>query len=238
MMPSGLKSAVWWAAKRDAWRVGHITGAGQRRAAIRVGIVDDHPVFRLGLKRALERESDIDITWEMGSAVNLDAVMKKTPVDVILMDIYMGVGKDGMAAIGEVAERWPEVKVAVISASLDARIASASKRAGAHLFLSKAMPVAEMVSAIRHLAASTSDRPPNGARPARHAGGARGRTGGLSQRERQVLDQVRLGRTNREIAARLGVSIGTVNKHVHAVLTVLKVRNRTQAAAAGQEVID
>jgi DNA-binding NarL/FixJ family response regulator len=60
----------------------------------------------------------------------------------------------------------------------------------------------------------------------------RPRIGGLSQRQQQVLEQLRLGRTNREIAARMGISIGTVNKHVHAVLTVLKVRNRTQAAAA------
>src|ERR1700731_466649 len=80
---------------------GHIGRAGQRRPAIRIGIVDDHPVFRLGLKRALERESDIDISWEMGSAGNLDAVMRKTPVDVILMDIYMGAGKDGVAATRE-----------------------------------------------------------------------------------------------------------------------------------------
>jgi DNA-binding NarL/FixJ family response regulator len=59
--------------------------------------------------------------------------------------------------------------------------------------------------------------------------------GGLSPRQRQVLQYVRLGNTNREIAARMGVSIGTVNKHVQAVLTALKVRNRTQAVAAARE---
>jgi DNA-binding NarL/FixJ family response regulator len=198
--------------------------------------VDDHPVFRLGLKRALERESDFDITWEMGSTTNLDAVMRKTPVDVILMDVYMGAGKDGVAATREVTENWPDVRVAVISASLDARIAPASKRAGADLFIHKAMPVAEMVSSIRRLAAVPSTRARSSQAQPRRARGATGRIGGLSPRERQVLEQVRLGRTNREIAARLDISIGTVNKHVHEVLTVLKVRNRTQAAAAaGQE---
>lgn len=207
--------------------------------AIRIGIVDDHPVFRLGLKRALERESDFDITWEMGSAANLDAVMRKTPVDVILMDVYMGAGKDGVAATREVTENWPEVRVAVISASLDARVAPASKHAGAHMFIPKAMPVAEMVSSIRRLAAGNSAGSRNATTSPRRAKGATGRIGGLSPRERQVLEQVRLGRTNREIAARLDISIGTVNKHVHEVLTVLKVRNRTQAAAAaGEEVRD
>lgn len=215
----------------------HIAGASQRRSAIRVGIVDDHPVFRLGLKRALERESDIDIPWEMGSPANLDAVMRKTPVDVILMDVYMGSGRDGIAATREVTEKWPEVKVAVISASLDERIAPASKRAGADMFLSKALPVAEMVSSIRRLAAGSSTGRRGGARAARQARVATGRIGGLSPRQRQVLDHLRLGRTNREIAARLNISIATVNKHVHAVLTVLKVRNRTQAAAAARQDI-
>jgi len=201
-----------------------------------VGIVDDHPVFRLGLKRALERETDIDITWEMGSASNLDVVMKKTPVDVILMDIYMGAGKDGVAATREVTEKWPEVRVAVISASLDMRVAPASKRAGADMFLSKAMPVAEMVSSIRRLAAANPTGTRTKGRPPRKGPGTTGRINGLSPRQRQVLEQVRLGRTNREIAARLSISIATVNKHVHEVLSVLKVRNRTQAAAlAGQD---
>jgi DNA-binding NarL/FixJ family response regulator len=204
-----------------------------------VGIVDDHPVFRLGLKRALERESDIDITWEAGSAVNLDAMMKKTPVDVILMDVYLGAGNDGVAATREVTEKWPEVRVAVISASLDIRVGQASKRAGADMFLSKAMPVAEMVSSIRRLAATNSNGTRNRTRPARHSPRVSGRINGLSPRQRQVLEQVRLGRTNREIAARLSISIATVNKHVHEVLTVLKVRNRTQAAsAAGQDNSD
>lgn len=237
MMPS---SPVWAVGgpPRAPGGLGHIAAVGKRRPAIRVGIVDDHPVFRLGLKRALERESDIDITWETGSAANLDAVMKKTPVDVILMDVYMGAGKDGVAATREVTEKWPEVKVAVISASLDMRVAPASKRAGADMFLSKAMPVAEMVSSIRHLASSSPPGSRNRTRPARRAGDATGRINGLSPRQRQVLEQVSLGRTNREIAARLSISIGTVNKHVHEVLTVLKVRNRTQAAAAAKEIRD
>ncbi len=188
----------------------------------------------MGLKRALERESDLDIPWDLGSAANLDSVMRKTPVDVILMDVYMGPGKDGIAVTREVTEKWPDVKVAVISASLDERIGQASKRAGADMFLPKAMPVAEMVSSIRRLAAGASSRSRSGEKPAPRAG-VNGRVGGLSPRQRQVLEHLRLGRTNREIATRLSISIATVNKHVHEVLTVLKVRNRTQAAAVARQ---
>lgn len=185
------------------------------------------------MKRALERESDIDITWEMGSVTGLDTAMTKTPVDVILMDVYMGAGGDGMVATRQLVEKWPEVRVAVISASVDARVGPASKRAGAHAFIPKAMPVSEMVSAIRRLAVATPITA-NGARP-RRASGLKSRIGGLSPRQRQVLEEIRLGRTNREIAGRLSISIATVNKHVHEVLTVLKVRNRTQAAAAVEQ---
>ena len=204
---------------------------------IRIGIVDDHPVFRLGLKRALERESDMEIPWELGSPATLDAAMRKTPVDVILMDVFMGPGKDGIAATRDVMERWPEVKVAVISASLDERVAPASKRAGAQMFLPKSMPVSEMVGSIRKLVAANTGGSQRRGKPARPVQASSGRIDGLSPRQRQVLDHLRLGRTNRDIAARLGISIGTVNKHVHAVLTVLQVSNRTQAAAAARQDI-
>ncbi len=203
--------------------------SGPRRAAIRIGIVDDHPVFRLGLKRALERESDLEITWEVGSVAQLDAMMRKSPIDVLLMDVYLGPGKDGIAATREITEKWPEVTVAVISASLDARIGAASTRAGAAAYLPKSVPVTEMVSSIRRIAALDSSKRRRG-NVARPPAVAATRVDGLSPRQRQVLELIRLGRTNREIASGLGISIATVNKHVHAVLTALKVRNRTQAA--------
>jgi two-component system response regulator NreC len=209
-----------------------------------VGIVDDHPIFRLGLKKALERETDLTIEWELGSALNLDATMRREPVDVVLMDLYMGAGKDGIAATRELAERWPEVTVAVISASVDDRSVAASLRAGASAFLPKAMPVSEMAASIRRLAnssesASGTSRRRNSSAQAvsaksRHAGRIHTSAAakGLSYRQQEVLEEMRLGRTNREIAARLGISISTVNKHVHQILGVLKVRNRTQAAAS------
>jgi len=223
-------------------------GKARGRPAIRIGIVDDHPVFRMGLKRALERERDLEVLWELPSATNLEASMRKTPVDVILMDLFMGRGKGGVEATRELAAQWPKVKVIVISASIDESGVIASARAGAEGFLPKDMPVSDMVSSIRRLAGSdgsgrraigdlmeTARRGSRG----KSTSGSRRPAGGidaLSPRQRQVLEELRSGRTNREIAERLHISIGTVNKHVHQVLTVLKVRNRTQAAAvAGRE---
>gem|GEM_PF-425355 len=222
-----------------------IAVASQELPAIRIGIVDDHPVFRLGLKRALERESDFDITWELGSATNIDAQMRRTPVDVILMDLYMESGKDGFAATHDVIERWPGVKVVMISASVDERNVLASTRAGADGFLPKSMPVSDMVKAIRRLAngdarvrrvgnTATERRARSKTRSTPHKPKVASRIGGLSRRQRQVLDELRHGRTNREIAEQMGISIATVNKHVHEVLKILKVRNRTEAAAAAR----
>jgi two-component system, NarL family, nitrate/nitrite response regulator NarL len=231
--------STWW-----VWRK-VIVVAAQEVRTIRIGIVDDHPAYRLGLKRALETESDFNITWELGSASNIDAQMRRAPVDLILMDLYMGSGKDGLAATRDVMERWPGVKVVVISASEDERNPLASTRAGADGFLPKAMPLSEMIRSIRRLAngdvrgrrvgttATERRRLPN-AKSTTTTPKVAGRIGGLSARQRQVLDELRHGRTNREIAEHMGISIATVNKHVHEVLKALKVRNRTQAAAVAR----
>jgi DNA-binding NarL/FixJ family response regulator len=230
---------------REEVREGAIVAAGQELPTIRIGIVDDHPIFRLGLKRALEREPDLEVTWELSSASNIDALMRRTPVALILMDLYMGSGRDGISATRDVMERWPGVKVVVISASVDAGSGLASTKAGADGFLNKAMPVAEMVKFIRRVVGGDTRRRDATKGPIERRGRSTAkstprsvkverRIGGLSPRQREVLDELRLGRTNRDIAEHMGISIATVNKHVHEVLKVLKVRNRTQAAAAGR----
>jgi DNA-binding NarL/FixJ family response regulator len=208
--------------------------AGRRRSPIRIGIVDDHPIFRLGLKRALEREPDLDIAWELDSAVNLVACMDKTPVDLVFIDIYLGARKDGLTAARTVSERWPEVKIAAISASLDAQVVAESTRAGADVFLRKEMPVAEIVDVVRKLVVSVPQLKKRSPRRQESAAqeAERRRRDPLSARQRQVLEDMKVGRTNREIAARLGVSVATVNPHVHDVLTTLGVRNRTEAVAS------
>lgn len=227
-----------------------IAGKSSVRKTIHLGIVDDHPLFRMGLRRVLERESDLRVVWELPSANTIDAQLRRKPVDVILMDVSMGAGSDGIQATKELTEKWPRVKVVVISASVDDSRVLASARAGAEGFLAKDLPVADMVSSIRRIAGGvTGGRRAAGdlieamSRNVKRASTAKGTrsatgVGSLSPRQLQVLQELRLGRTNREIAERLGISIATVNKHVHGVLTALKVRNRTQAASlASRETI-
>ena len=187
-------------------------------------------MFRLGLKRALEREPNLEITWDVGSLTALLVAMTEQPVDVILVDIYMGEGRTAIGAIRELTQKWPELKVAAMSGSLDSKLPKAIQDAGADVFLGKASSASEMVVAIQRLVAGARDGSDLSSRPRRITRG-KSRVDSLSQRELQVLEHLGMGRTNREIAERLGISVGTVNKHVSRVLTVLHVRNRTQAAA-------
>jgi DNA-binding NarL/FixJ family response regulator len=200
---------------------------------IRLGIVDDHPVFRLGLIRTLERETDLLVAWELGAVTGLEPTMEMSPVDVVLMDLNLGPNQDALTATTGIREKYKNVKVIVISASLDWEAANAARAAGASAFLPKDLEIADMVAAIRGLSS------PNFGRWAftdmlevrgNHTGVTSLRRG-LSRREQQVLAELRRGRTNKEIAARLGVSITTINKHVQQVLKKLHVRTRAQAVA-------
>ena len=200
---------------------------------IRIGIVDDHPVFRLGLARSFDREPDLQVVWELGSARPVLDQMLTQPVDVVLMDLNLGPDEDALGAMKAVREQFADVKLIVISASLDWDAASAARAVGANGYLPKELSVTDMVAAIRGLSSpnfgrmSFSDllrtRSDNG-----HSSSLRR---GLTPRENQVLSELRRGRTNKEIAQRLGVSITTVNKHVQQVLKKLNARTRAQAVA-------
>lgn len=202
---------------------------------IRLGIVDDHPVFRLGLTRLFERESDLATIWELGSLDHLDQTLRELPVDVVLMDLTLGPDQDALAATRAIREKFEDVKVIVISGSLDFEWASASRAAGANGYLPKDLPVEDLIAAIRGLASPNFGRSnftdlltngPSSKRSRRRLGEM------LTPREQQVLAELRRGRTNKEIAARLGVSTTTINKHVQQVLRKLHVKTRAQAVFA------
>jgi DNA-binding NarL/FixJ family response regulator len=204
------------------------------REPIRLGIVDDHPVFRLGLKRAFEREDDLEVTWELGSTTDLLATLKSSRVDVVLMDLNLGPDQDSLAATRAVVQHYPGVKVIIISASLEGDAAVAAKAAGAVAYIPKDLSVPDTLAAIRGLAAKSLGEFVFGD----FLTGRAGVTGrkeisrhSLTRREQEVLAEIRRGRTNREIASKLGVSVATVNKHVQQVLKKLQVRNRSQAVA-------
>lgn len=213
-------------------RLGLAESEGAR--VIRLGIVDDHPVFRLGLARAFEREGDLAVLWDVGVVTDLEEMLETCPVDVVLMDLNLGLDQDALAATTAIRKRFDAVNVIVISASLDWEAAAAARAAGASGYLPKDLEVADMVAAIRGLASPNFGRRSFGdllvGRPAGRSTLLTLRNG-LTMREQEVLAQLRQGRTNKEIATRLGVSITTINKHVQHVLTKFHVRTRAQAVA-------
>lgn len=201
---------------------------------IRLGIVDDHPVFRLGLARAFERENDLAVLWDISGVTDLDGMLETCPVDVVLMDLNLGVDQDALAATTAIRNKYDAVKVIVISGSLDWEAASAARAAGASGYLPKDLDVADMVAAIRGLSSPNFGRRSFSDLLAVRRGGSSNFPSvrnGLTRREQQVLAELRRGRTNKEIALRLGVSIPTINKHVQQVLKKFHVRTRAQAVA-------
>lgn len=200
---------------------------------IRVGIVDDHPVFRLGLTRAFEREPDLTVIWDLGTASEALEMLPVSPVDVVLMDLNLGPDQDALATTRAISELYEDVKVIVVSASIEWEAAAAARNAGAAGYLPKDLSIADMLAAIRALASQTfgvmrfsdmlGSHPFNGLSWANRQG--------LTRREQEVLSELRRGYTNREIAQRLNVSITTINKHVQQVLRKLHVRTRAQAVA-------
>lgn len=201
---------------------GRPTSATQNPAqkSIRVGIVDDHPLFRSGLRRLLEREDGLWVEWEMSTARELPAALERQPVDVVLMDLELGPGIDGLEATRTAMAKQPSLKVIVLTGSLDPQSPAKAAAAGATGFLPKQMGVPELLASIRRIASGEAG-------PSAHAADEQLR---LTRRERQVLAEVRKGRTNREIARTLGVATTTVNKHVQQILKKLRVTNRVQAA--------
>jgi len=162
---------------------------------IRLAIIDDHPVFREGLRRVLERAPDFAVVWDSGTSANLIQDLEQDPVDVVLLDLYLGPEDDSLAAARAARERFSDIRIIVVSASLDWDSVTASRQAGASGYLPKDLSVEDMVAAIRALAdprlgrMSFSDR----VSPARNSGSGLVAQAGLTRREREVLFEMICG---------------------------------------------
>ena len=197
--------------------------------AIRVLIVDDHPVVRRGLRVLLEVQDGIEVTGEAGDGPTALTLAAEHVPDVILLDLKLP-AMDGLAVLAELNANGGQAKVLVLTSITDPVAAGRAMRQGAAGVLYKDVDPDALVRAIRavhdgHLllapgAADTLLRPGNRA-PGLDA---------LTAREREVLAELAQGRSNREIARALHVSEKTVKAHVSSVLAKLGVQDRTQAA--------
>jgi DNA-binding NarL/FixJ family response regulator len=212
-----------------------VGGGGHEPPAIRLAIVDDHEVFRMGLRGLLERTGGIVVAWDTGSAHEAWSRIVEQPVDAVLVDVHLGGPVDGLEVSRMLTTRDSGLKVVLMSGLVDEQRLTEAPRVGAVGFLPKELAAGEMLEALVSLVG-----PRRGGRRLQRMAfhdehGSR--LDALSTREREVLAEVRLGRTNREIAERLQVSTSTVNKHVHQVLRKLRVRNRAEAAIVAAELL-
>ena len=206
---------------------------------IKVMIVDDHEVVRMGLRAALELEDDMQV---VGDAANADDALRDSEVlrpDVVLMDVRMP-GTDGIQACRLLKEAQPDAKVVMVTSFSDEKAVFASIMAGAAGYLLKNTRRAELLSAVRSAAAGESLLDPAIAasvltRLRDLATKEEGREVALlSEREKEVLPLVAQGLTNKEIAANLIISENTVRNHVSRILDKLDLINRSEAAAWAQ----
>lgn len=196
-------------------------GALRPSAPLRLALVDDHEVFRIGLRSLLGRAQGVEVAWDTGSAHEAFDLVHREPVHAVLMDINLGGPIDGLQATQRLTTAWPHLRVILISGLVDERRLALARHVGAAGYLPKDLGADDMVAAIQRIVSGAPWGAASSGGPALQA---------LSPREVEVLAEVRHARTNREIAERLGVSITTVNKHVHQILRKLGVRNRAEAA--------
>ena len=212
-----------------------VEGGKHDPPAIRLAIVDDHEVFRMGLRGLLERTGRIVVTWDTGSPHEAWTRIVEQPVDAVLVDVHLGGPIDGLEVSRMLTTRDQGLQVVLMSGLVDEQRLAEAPRVGAVGFLPKELPADDMLAALAQLVQPRRGGPQP--QPLQFQDEHGSRLDALSVREREVLAEIRLGSTNREIAERLQVSTSTVNKHVHQVLRKLRVRNRAEAAIVAAELL-
>jgi two-component system NarL family response regulator len=192
---------------------------------IRILIVDDHPPMRMGLVALIKSQPGMDVIAEASDGEEAIEVYDDVLPDVVLMDLRMP-GMGGVEAILAIRKKHPEARVIVLSTyDLDEDIHRAIQ-SGAQSYLLKDMPSEEIASTIHAVYAGDSMLP----RQVAERLNMRSQREQLTERERDVLESLIKGRSNKEIASGLCLSEETVKSHLKTLFGKLRVHDRTGAA--------
>jgi DNA-binding NarL/FixJ family response regulator len=199
---------------------------------IRLLLADDHALVLQALRLAFEPSPEIEIVAEARSGSEVLPRVAETNPDVILLDIRMP-GIDGLQLLDRLQERYPQTKVVVLSGVEDPDLSAEAIRRGAKAFLGKRIDPAEIAPVIRQVFEGEPVTEPLG----RSAGAAEVASDefGLTTREREILEQVATGRSNKQIASEFWLSEQTIKYHLTNVYRKLGVGSRTEAARFAYE---
>jgi two-component system response regulator DevR len=203
---------------------------------IRVLLVDDSPIIRLGLRSALEDYADIAIIGEAGTAAEgVTAALKLKP-DVVLLDVHLP-DKSGLQACREVLKARPQTQVLILSSSASEQNVQEAMGAGARGYLLKDNDGATLAAALRNVAGGHAVLDPSLAGQVmnlvRNQGtpSAAEKLSQLSPQERRVVALLAGGMTNKAIGEQLGLTEKTVKNYLATIFTKLNISRRTQAAS-------
>ncbi|MGA2403339.1 MAG: response regulator transcription factor [Syntrophobacteraceae bacterium] len=196
-------------------------------------LADDHPLFRMGLRIALDQEDEMKVIGEASDGFSAVEKIQNNPPDLSLIDVDMP-GISGIRAIRILRKAMPEMKILVLSTYDDERYINEAMSAGADGYLLKCVEIADLVKVIRSVHEGKKIVSPFLINLAMERDTADTEEPvvpiTLTQREKDILKAIIHGQSNKEISDALFISIETVKSHIKSIYQKLQVRNRVEAA--------
>lgn len=209
---------------------------------IRVVIVDDHPIFREGVVAILGAEADVEIVGQGMTSEDAVALAREHLPDIIILDISIP-GEGGIRAAEVIATSFPVIKIIMLTGSDDEDNVIAALKAGAHAYILKGVAARELNKILHAVHAGEGYVSPSlaanllsemtSSHKEKHI--AQDGFEELTERERQILELIAVGTSNKEIGQKLFLTEKTIKHYVTNILQKLHVRNRVQAALLAQE---
>lgn len=210
---------------------------------LRIAVVDDHPLMRAGVEHTLTREEDFEIVGLGGSAQDAIDIARSLSPDLMLLDVNMPGG--GINAAKEISVSSPSVRLLFLTVSERMEDVTAALEAGVRGYVLKGIGGPDLIRTIRSVAAGETYITPDFAARLLSAPVVRSRDKeerapieALTIREEQILREVSLGLTNKEIARKLDLSEKTIKHYMSGVLHKLSARNRVEAIVASRRLKD